>query len=150
MSLSSYSSRKRPIVLDSDDKSFAPSTRQRTEEKLDDLMHEVENLNDSLKDIVSLTKNSPFPVKPKSILRDTFKCTIFHVVPFRPPAIVIKCSKTILGCKVYVNGWYSGPDALTKSCPSFRTDCGYYNTILLCGLDGFLAEVKVVFDEESS
>ena len=62
----------------SDDESFAPPTRQRTEEKLDALMHEVENVNDSLKDIVSLTKNSPFPVALKRILWDTFKSTINH------------------------------------------------------------------------
>ena len=124
--------------------------RARTEEKLDALMREVENIKDSMKDIVSLTKNTPVPVALKRILRDTFKCTICHSVPIRPPVIITKCCKTILGCEACVNGWFSGPDALTKCCPSCRADRGYNDTMLLRGLDDFLSEVNVVFDEESS
>ena len=73
----SSSSRKRPIVLDLDGESMA-SPRPRTEEKLDAVMHEVESIKDSMKDIVSLSKNTPAPVALKRILRDTFKCSICH------------------------------------------------------------------------
>ena len=95
----SSNSRKRPIVLDSDDESMAPP-RPRTEQKLDALMHDVEIIKGSMKDMISLTKNTPLPVALKHILRDNFKCSICHSVPIRPPVIVTKCCKTILGCEV--------------------------------------------------
>ena len=126
----SSSLRKRPIVLDSDDESMAPP-RPKTEEKLDGLMHEVENIKYSMKDIVSLSKNTPIPVALRRILRDTFKCSICHSVLIRPPVIVTKCCKTILGCEVCVNSWFSGPDALTKCYPSCCADRGYNDTMLL-------------------
>ena len=47
--------------------------------------------------------------------------------------------KTILGC---LNSWYSGQEALTKTCPSCRAERGYNETMLLLGLNDFLTEIR--------
>ena len=84
----------------------------------------VETVKYSWKDIVSLTKNSPLPVALKHFVQDTYKCTICHSVPIRPPVIATKCCKTIFGCEVCVNEWYNEPNALTKFCLSCRANLG--------------------------
>ena len=84
----------------------------------------------------------------KRILRETLKCHICHTVPFNPPVIVTKCCKTILGCESCINSWYSGEDALTKTCPSCRAATSYNETMLLCGLDDFLIQVRKAIQTE--
>ena len=59
-----------------------------------------------------------------------------------------KCCETIIGCERCVNGWFSGPEALTKTCPACRTERGYSETMVLRGLDNFLVEVKKVIQTE--
>ena len=50
-------------------------------------------------------------------------------IPIRPPAILSKCCKSsIIGCERCVNKWYSGTEALTKTCPSCRAERGYCDT----------------------
>ena len=44
--------------------------------------------------------------------------------------------------------WFSGTDALTKGCPSCRADRGYNETMLLRGLDDFLAQIAKVVQTE--
>ena len=64
-----------------------------------------------------------------------------------PPVIATKCCKTLLGCEGCINGWYSGEDALTKSCPACRAERGYNDTLIVKGLDDFLEQVKEALDE---
>ena len=71
-----------------------------------------------------------------------------HMLPVRPPVIVTKCCKVVLGCDSCVNDWFSGPDALTKSCPSCRAERGYNETMLLRGLDEFLTEIRKVIQTD--
>ena len=47
-----------------------------------------------------------------------------------------------------MNHWYSGDEALTKSCPACRTDRGYNETMLLRGLDEFLIGVRQAIQTE--
>ena len=65
----------------------------RTKEKLDALMNEMESMKNVLKNIVSLTKDRPFPVPLNRILHDTFKCGSCHSVPITPSVFVTKCCK---------------------------------------------------------
>ena len=44
--------------------------------------------------------------------------------------------------------WFSGTDALTKACPSCRADRGYNETMLLRGLDDFLAQITKAVQTE--
>ena len=65
-----------------------------------------------------------------------------------PPVIVPKCCKTLLGCDGCINGWFSGEEALTKSCPACHMERGYNETMILRGLDDYLVQVKKYVDEE--
>ena len=47
-----------------------------------------------------------------------------------------------------MNEWYSGPDALTKTCPSCLAERGYNETMLLRGFDDFITEVKKVIQTQ--
>ena len=47
-----------------------------------------------------------------------------------------------------MNEWYSGPNALIKTCPSCRAERGYNETMLLTGFDDFLTKVKKVIQTQ--
>lgn len=47
----------------------------------------------------------------------TFKCQVCHAIPINPPVIIIKFCRNILRCEECVNTWYSGLDAMMKTCP---------------------------------
>ena len=47
-----------------------------------------------------------------------------------------------------MNHWYSGDEALTKTCPACRADRGYNETMLLQGLDQFLIGVQQAIQTE--
>ena len=85
--------------------------------KFEMLKDETGGIKESISDIVSLTKDSEIPLGLKKILQDTFSCFICHG-SLKPPTIATKCCKTILGCEACVNVWYSGTEALTKTCPN--------------------------------
>ena len=67
-----------------------------------------------------------------------------------PPIIMSKCCKRTIGCEKCFNLWYTGPEALTKNCPSCCAECGYSETMLLIvrGLDTFLEEVHQAVSKE--
>ena len=54
------------------------------------------------------------------------------------PVVMAKCCHSIIGCEVCVNAWFSGPEALTKSCPRCSSERGYNETMRLMGLDHLL------------
>ena len=60
----------------------------------------------------------------------------------------LQSCKKILGCELCVNHWYSGDEALTKSCPACHADRGYNETILLRGLDEFWIGVRQAIQTE--
>ena len=97
---------------------------------------------------MSLTKDTHIPIGLKRLMRDAFKCNISQNIPVRPPVIITKCCKKILGCESCVNHWYSSDEALTKSCPGCRADRGYNETMLPRGLDEFLIGVRQVIQTE--
>jgi len=111
------------------------------EVKLEMILDEMVNINETLGDAMSLTKLTKIPLGLKHMMRDTFEWHICHCVPIVPPGIVTKCCKTILGCSTCVNSWYSGQEALTKTCPSCQAERGYSVIMLLWGLDNFLKEI---------
>lgn len=47
-----------------------------------------------------------------------------------------------------MNHWYSGDEALTKTCPACCADRGYNETMLLRGLDEFLIGVRQAIQTE--
>lgn len=147
-------SRKRhhSIIIDSDeDDDFCkPKLKEsgNVEKKLNMLMCDVGELKSAVSDILTLSKETKIPLGLHWMLRDTLKCKICLSVPMTPPIIVSKCCKTVVGCEKCVNEWYSGPDALTKTCPSCRAERGYNETMLLRGFDDFITEVKKVIQTQ--
>ena len=136
-------------LIDSDEEDFEPrSKKERKEEKLDMILNEVGGIKEALGEMMTLSADSSIPMGLKCILRETFKCHICHTVLINPPVIVTKCCKTILGCESCINSWYSGEDALTKTCPSWRAARGYNETRLLRGLDDFLIQVRKAIQTE--
>ena len=125
------------LLMDSDEEDFEPrSKKERKEEKLNMILNEVGGIKEALGEMMTLSADSSIPMGLKRILRETFKCHICHTVPINPPVIVTK--------------WYSGEDALTKTCPSCRAARGYNETMLLCGLDDFLIQVKKAIQTEEA
>ena len=150
-------SRKREcevVTLDSDAEEPTYPKRSRDnnmlktiESKVDDIKEDVESIKDVIQDILHLNEN--IPVGLQHIIRDAFQCKICLTIPVKPPVIMSQCCKVIIGCEICVNGWYTGPEALTKTCPSCCTEYGYSETMVLGGLDSFLLEVKKVIQTEN-
>lgn len=87
----------------------------------------------SIEDINLFTRDtqSKLPIGLKRALQENFKCKICHSSPMQPPVVVAKCCKSILGCESCTNNWYSGPDAMTKTCPLCRAERGFTETMIL-------------------
>ncbi len=88
-------------------------------------------------DILEVSKFSRIPLGLQKAAIDSFKCAMcLHIA--KPPVMVTKCCRNILGCSQCVNDLYSGDDALSKPCPLCRTARGYAEVMVLNGLDPFL------------
>lgn len=87
---------------------------QAVEDKVDVLTGEVQSLRNIVMQVMDLTKVNNIPIALIRTICDTFQCRICHSIPLKPPAIVTRCCKVILGCEGCVNKWYSGPEALTE------------------------------------
>ena len=74
------------------------------------MQQDISEIKDQIAEIMSLSSDMKIPLALKRIIRDTFKCTICLAVPIKPPVIVTKCCKTILGCETCVNGWFNGTE----------------------------------------
>jgi len=107
----------------------------------DELSEDVTFIKDTLMGKMTLNAESKLPMGLKRILRDAFKCQICHSIPAKPPLIITKCCKNILGCETCVNQWYSGPEAMTKTCLICQAERGCNETKLLQGLTEFLEHV---------
>ena len=90
------------------------------------------------------------PLGLQQDIREVFKCSICHATPLKPPIIIAKCCKNIIGCEECVNTWYNGDNAMTKTCPLCRADRGYADTMRLNGLDGFIGTISNIFHAEES
>ena len=145
------------IVLSDSDDDFEtqptqPCSKKRkiaqsdVEKKLDAVMNELLEVKATMTEMMTLQKTTRIPLSLLKIMRDTFQCSICHVVPVKPPVIITKCCKTVLGCSTCVNAWYSGQKALTKSCPKCRAPRGYNETMLLHGLDDFITKANSLLE----
>ena len=131
-----------------DGASIRIATMSRIESKVDDVKEDIDAMKETMKDILHLNDKAKIPMGLQRIIRDTFQCKICLRIPIRPPVIMSMCCKAIIGCERCVNGWYSGPEALTKNCPACRTERGYSETMLIRGLDNFLVEVKGIIQTD--
>jgi hypothetical protein len=86
-------------TLDSDDEFEPRNKRIHLIEKMNVLTDEVSGLKEIVSDIMKLTKDSEIPLGLKKTVGDTFKCKICHTSPIKPPIIISKCCKSLLGCE---------------------------------------------------
>ena len=145
-------SSKQIILSDTDDDDFQPKKKRlRADDALTSMQQDISEIKDNIVEIMSLSISSHIPIALRHIIRDSFRCKICLCVPMKPPVIVSKCCKTLLGCDSCVNKWFCGEDALTKSCPACRAVRGYNETMLLHGIDDFLKEIgkAIVTDKDS-
>jgi len=132
----------------SDDELGEPAQKKRkygeSGKMLRRLSNEMASMKDTVMEFMSLTKDTEcdLPMGFRKLLKDTFKCNICQCCPITPPVIVTKCCKNILGCQVCVDTWYSGEDAVTKTCPICRHERGCYETMVLPGLSSFIEGIK--------
>ena len=151
--------RDRDVALTDSDEDFDPIPKwakdgcnviiRCVESAVNDTREDIEAIKEAIQDILHLNSRSKLPLGILSLLRDAFQCKICLGIPINPPAIVSKCCKTIIGCERCVNEWNNGSEALTKTCPSCRAERGYFETLILRGLDGFLLKAKKMIDCEA-
>ena len=96
------------------------------------------NLLAKVNKVFELTKGTPITLELHCLLSDSLKCKICHQSPMKPRIILPKCCKSIIACSACVNRYFDGDDALMKSCPNCREECGYAETMRLHGLDDSL------------
>ena len=141
----------------SDDDLNSPDEPRKKRRRCDDdsrmfqkLNDEVASIREMLSDMMSLTAETRLPIGFRRVLRDTFKCQICHVAPVRPPVIVTKCCKNILGCQECANTWYSGPEAILKTCPLCRAERGCNETMVLRGLSEFMENIRRAYENDGN
>ena len=127
-----------------------PKSKKRKADRLDKLICSVNSIKSSIEDINLHTKDtkSKLPIGLKRALQDNFKCKICHTQPMQPPVVVAKCCKSILGCESCANSWYSGPDAMAKTCPLCRAERGLSETMILNGLHDFLKILSEIYSKD--
>lgn len=104
-------------------------------------------LKESMFSLLKLTKDSNVPLELKNLMNEAFKCKICHII-MKPPIITSGCCRTIIGCEVCINKWYSGgTDVLTRACPFCNSPRGLSNTSRLTGLDDFLEGIAPIFED---
>jgi hypothetical protein len=80
-----------------------------SEDLLLEIKNDIGHVKEKTEEILKLSKDLKVPLGLQKLLRDSFRCTICQVEPMRPPVILSKCCKSLLGCEECVNTYYSGP-----------------------------------------
>ena len=75
--------------------------------KLNEIMEDVDLIKENLEDMMHLNEKSLVPLGLKRLLRDSFQCKICMTVPIKPPVIMSKCCKAVIGCEACVNHLYT-------------------------------------------
>lgn len=122
-----------------------PKRKKKADDKMQLLIDEMTATKELLTEMATLSADAELPLPFKRLINDTFKCCICHSVPMKPPVIIARCCKNMLGCQGCVDRWYSGPDQMTKLCPICRTDRAYNDTMILRGLSEFLDNIRKVY-----
>ena len=89
------------------------------------------------------------PLALKRSLQENFKCRICHSLPMKPPVMISRCCRNLLGCESCCCNWYSGPEATSKRCPLCRAERGLTETMRLIGLDDFLEILQGLFNSST-
>lgn len=137
------------------DRSFSPSPPHSecccanvVEELKQEVKEDMELLKGNCEKIFGQISGLKMPIGLKQLFQDSLRCCICHQSPMEPPIVMAKCCKSIIGCEACTNEWYSGEEALTKSCPNCRADRGYAETMQLHGMDDLLRGLRDLLNED--
>ena len=139
-----------PVILDDSDEDLAPKKRSKFTSDLEEIKEDTAGIAAVVHDIKELDKTSTVPLAMNKMITDAFKCKLCLQAPMRIPPIFTRCCRTRLGCEYCVNGWYSGTDALTKTCPVCRAERGYSEAMVLRGRDDFLTGINKMTNPEDN
>ena len=62
-----------------------------------------------------------------------------------PLFIVIKCCRNLLGYQACVDTWYSGTEAMNRTCPMCCAERGVNETMVLRGLTEFMEGIRKLY-----
>ena len=129
-----------------------PRSKRLKKDRWSKLMEKVDAIGMDIDEIKSFTKDTKtnLPLRLQCDIRDAFKCSICHGTSLRPPVIIAKCCKNIIGCEECVNTWYNGENAMIKTCSLCRAERGYADTMRLDGLDVFILTVTNILQPEET
>lgn len=131
---------------DNDDYTGVKRRRTSSSMKLSFIFSELKEIKEAMDKLVTVTPSMNIPLGLRSILYDTFKCSICQSTPMQPPIIFAKCCKTILGCEGCVDRWYQGTEGQGRTCPKCRSERAFIETCRINGMDEFLAAVTPLLD----
>ena len=100
-----------------------------------------------LKGLIEVNKFLSLPPSVVKLVCDAFKCKVCLKAPINPPVIATRCCNVLLGCSHCINTWYSGDEALNKTCPNCREPRGYPQTFQFKGIDDFLTGFSNILAE---
>ena len=123
-------------------------TSNNSDEKLQLIIDEVMSTRDLITEMMTLNDDTDMPLGLRRVLHDTFKCSICHAFPIKPPIIITKCCRNLLGCEQCTNQWYTGPEAMTKTCPICRAERGCNETMILRGLSELMEVIAKLSKKE--
>lgn len=109
----------------------------------------IEVVKEQIKELLMCTTDSKvqIPLALKNSLKENFKCRICHSLPIKPPVMISRCCRNLLGCESCCSNWYSGLEAMSKRCPLCRAERGLSETMRLIGLDDFLEILQRLFND---
>ena len=106
-----------------------------------DLIEDVRDVRSQLNKLCSVTSDLKVPIGLKIALKQAFQCKICFLTPLKPPMIVTRCCKNVLGCKNCADTYYD-EDIMSKVCPLCRCPRGYSDTMAMPPLDELLDAVR--------
>ena len=114
----------------------------------DRILMEVNTIKEQLDEVFKITPETKVPLSLCKAIQDSFKCKSCRSVMV-PPVIFAKCCHLIIGCSTCVEAWYSGTEALIKSCMNCGTQRGYAETMQMAGLNEFFEAIQPIFNDDS-
>jgi len=93
--------------------------------------------------------STELPVGLKNSINITLKCCICRTSPIKPPLIIAKCCKSILGCEECINELYRGEEGVNKPCPLCRAERAFTETMRLYGVEGLLHSIGEVIGQST-
>ena len=111
----------------------------------DRILTKANAIKEQLDEVFKITPETKVLLSLNKAIQDSFKCRSVMV----PPVIFAKCYCLIIGCSTCIKAWYSGTEALIKSCINCGMQRGYAETMQMAGLNEFFEAIQPIFNDDS-